>query len=43
MKINVNRTQKIQIFFVVHDDDFNDEKNYQRFKKIKKKSNEFKN
>ena len=38
MKINVNHAQKIQNFFVVDDNNFENEKKYQRFKKIEKKN-----
>ena len=37
MKINVNCVQTAQIFFVIYNNDFDNEKKYQRFKKIEKK------
>ena len=37
MKMNIDRAQTIQTTFFVRNDEFDDEKKYQRFKKIEKK------
>ena len=38
MKMNINRAQTAQTIFFVQNDEFDDEKKYQRFKKIEKKN-----
>ena len=44
MKMNIDCAQTAQIIFFVRNNEFDDEKKHQRFKKIeKKKSNEHKN
>ena len=37
MKMNINRAQTAQTIFFVQNDEFDDEKKYQRFKKTEKK------
>ena len=37
MKMNIDRAQTVQTIFFVQNDEFDDEKKYQRFKKIEKK------
>ena len=38
MKMNIDRAQTAQTIFFVQNDEFDDEKKYQRFKKIEKKN-----